>query len=618
MKKFYSLLGLIFFVIIVNAQNPLLYALTSAGGASGKGAIIKYDVSSNQLTASYSFAGPDGEAPQGSLVQATNGLFYGMTRNGGANNLGVIFSFNPYTNSYTRLYDFGGVDGARPHGSLIQANNGILYGMTTYGGIMDRGVIFSYNIQESVYTKLYNFTGPVDGRETPNADDGSLPYGSLVQATDGKLYGMTSNGGLNYFGIAFSFDIASSSLVKFLHFGLNGGPMASFIQAADGFLYYTTNGGAGESSRVWLGYLGSTKPGFVTHPFGTATGTHPLASLLEASDGKLYGTTTKGGILTNPGTITFGAIYSYDHLTYEYKAILFNGADGDRPGGSLMQASNGKLYGMTTRGGINNLGVVYSLDITTFTRSKLQDFNGSNGANPELGHFTELKIKCTTPVVSIADAKAMQKGVEANTVYKGYAPASGITLEATTAEDNGYSFLWSNGATTKSIYVSPGAATTYSVTVTNTSGCTATASKEVNVVDVRCGNGNDKVMVCKVQGNKAKENVLCISPGAVAAQITGGALLGSCGTNTVASKENTLEILASPNPTSSSFTLSIKSKSNEAIQLVIYDAMGRAIETRTIKGNQSLQMGSSYKAGIYYIEAVQGKEKESVKVVKSK
>ena len=36
MKKFYSLLGLIFFVIIVNAQNPLLYALTSAGGASGK------------------------------------------------------------------------------------------------------------------------------------------------------------------------------------------------------------------------------------------------------------------------------------------------------------------------------------------------------------------------------------------------------------------------------------------------------------------------------------------------------------------------------------------------------------------------------------------------------
>src|SRR6187551_730349 len=133
MKKFYSLLGLIFFVIIVNAQNPLLYALTSAGGASGKGAIIKYDVSNNQLTASYSFTGPDGEAPQGSLVQASNGLFYGMTRNGGVNNLGVIFSFNPCTNTYAKLYDFGGVDGAQPYGALIQARNGLLYGMTTFG-----------------------------------------------------------------------------------------------------------------------------------------------------------------------------------------------------------------------------------------------------------------------------------------------------------------------------------------------------------------------------------------------------------------------------------------------------------------------------------------------------
>src|SRR6187399_1668829 len=117
MKKVYFLICLIFFVIIVSAQNPVLYALTSAGGTAGKGAIIKYDVSGNQLSATYSFSGPDGEAPQGSLVQATNGLFYGMTRNGGVNNLGVIFSYDPCTNTYSKLYDFGGVDGAQPHGA---------------------------------------------------------------------------------------------------------------------------------------------------------------------------------------------------------------------------------------------------------------------------------------------------------------------------------------------------------------------------------------------------------------------------------------------------------------------------------------------------------------------
>src|SRR5687768_15415968 len=241
MKKFYCLLGLISFVIIVNAQNPVLYALTSAGGVSGKGAIIKYDVSSNQLTANYSFSGPDGEAPQGSLVQTSSGLFYGMTRNGGVNNLGVIFSFNPYANTYTKIYDFGGVDGARPSGSFIQASNGILYGMTTYGGIADKGVIFSYNIQDRVYTKLHDFTGPVNFWG-PIEADGARPYGSLLQSPDGKLYGLTSAGGDLGTGIAFSFDIASSSLVKLWNFGVNGFPTASFIQGADGFFYYTTYG----------------------------------------------------------------------------------------------------------------------------------------------------------------------------------------------------------------------------------------------------------------------------------------------------------------------------------------------------------------------------------------
>jgi hypothetical protein len=65
--------------------------------------------------------------------------------------------------------------------------------------------------------------------------DGARPFGSLPQSTDNKLYGLTSAGGDLGTGIAFSFDIVSSLLVKLLNFGINGFPIASFIQGADGF-----------------------------------------------------------------------------------------------------------------------------------------------------------------------------------------------------------------------------------------------------------------------------------------------------------------------------------------------------------------------------------------------
>lgn len=55
---------------------------------------------------------------------------------------------------------------------------------------------------------------------------------------------------------------------------------------------------------------------------------------------------------------------------------------------------------------------------------------------------------------------------------------SGLTLDAGNA---GSTYLWSTGATTQSIIVGPMSATTYSVTVTNAGGCSASDSKTVNI-----------------------------------------------------------------------------------------------------------------------------------------
>jgi len=55
-------------------------------------------------------------------MQATNGKLYGMTTNGGANDLGVLFEYDITTDTYTEILDFDRTNGSQPYGSLIELN----------------------------------------------------------------------------------------------------------------------------------------------------------------------------------------------------------------------------------------------------------------------------------------------------------------------------------------------------------------------------------------------------------------------------------------------------------------------------------------------------------------
>lgn len=82
-----------------------------------------------------------------------------MTFQGGTNNVGVIFSFDPSTTVYTKLKDFDNNSGAYPQGNFMQASDGKLYGMTSSGGTIGSGVIFSFDPSTSVYTKIEDYAG---------------------------------------------------------------------------------------------------------------------------------------------------------------------------------------------------------------------------------------------------------------------------------------------------------------------------------------------------------------------------------------------------------------------------------------------------------------------------
>jgi len=153
--------------------------------------------------------------PYGGLTLASNGLLYGLVYQGGDSNLGVLFEYDPSTNILTKRVDFDGVsNGSYPYGNLIEASNGKLYGVNFEGGTSNDGTLFEYNTTTNMLTKLVDFN---------SSTVGANPKGSLIQSSNGKLYGYTSLGGTSNKGVVFEYDILLNTIVKKMDFtGANG------------------------------------------------------------------------------------------------------------------------------------------------------------------------------------------------------------------------------------------------------------------------------------------------------------------------------------------------------------------------------------------------------------
>jgi uncharacterized repeat protein (TIGR03803 family) len=154
--------------------------------------------------------------------------FYGLTSFGGANNRGVIFEWNPSTNIYTKKIDFSNAEGGKPYGnSSLTPYNGKFYGMTVGGGANDKGVIFEWNPSTNIYTKKMDFDGL----------NGSYPAISLTLLND-KFYGITNMGGIDDLGVIFEWDPHTNIYTKKMDFiGINPGGHISNLTLSGGKFY---------------------------------------------------------------------------------------------------------------------------------------------------------------------------------------------------------------------------------------------------------------------------------------------------------------------------------------------------------------------------------------------
>lgn len=165
------------------------------------------------------------------------------------------------------------------------------------------------------------------------------------------------------------------------------------------------------------------------------------------------------------------------------------------------------------------------------------------------------------------------------TLYRGYDPLACATLAPVVNGADPATLVWSNGLTGPSLQVCDTASAWYQVTLTDDTACTAMDSVFVNVVDVRCGNNGNKVLVCHVPpGNPANAHTICISANGVPAHLAHGCRLGACAPPPADSTATgDLQVNITPNPVDEAATVRVHSAVDQRVRVRVVDAMGRAL-----------------------------------------
>jgi len=194
---------------LVQGTDGDFYGVTVAGGTSNLGVIFKM-TPSGAVHVLHNFAGTDGSAAFYALIQANDGNFYGTTYRGGSIGNGVVFKITPGGDySVVHNLNLSNGDGDGPSSGLIQASNGLLYGVTGSVNSGNYGTIYSVDINTGIFTTLYSFT---------DTTDGDNPQSPLRQHTNGLLYGCTFSGGDfsvcagHGCGVFFSLDVGAPAL----------------------------------------------------------------------------------------------------------------------------------------------------------------------------------------------------------------------------------------------------------------------------------------------------------------------------------------------------------------------------------------------------------------------
>jgi uncharacterized repeat protein (TIGR03803 family) len=304
------------------------------------------------------------------LIQGADGALYGTALADGQNGYGGVFRLNPDGTGFSVLkYMDNATTGGYPSASLIQGSDGALYGTAREGGSNDCGTVFRLNADGTGFTVLKHLDYAACRTEA-----------GLTQGMDGALYGTA--GSMEVFKL--NTDGTDFTVLKHLQNG--GESTATLLQGPDGALYGTATGGEYPASGNGMVFkLNTDGTGFnVLHDFDdrATMGLRPLAGLTRGTDGALYGMTAADG------SGEFGTVFKLNADGTGFRLLhSFDGATtGGYPHSPLILGTDGALYGTARDGGSSDDGTVFKLNPDGTGFSVLLNLESpTTGAHPMAG-----------------------------------------------------------------------------------------------------------------------------------------------------------------------------------------------------------------------------------------
>ena len=322
------------------ASDGNFYGVTQSSGPAGGGTVYRISTGGSfSVVHAFTTSGAQGKTPLAGLIQGADGALYGTTQAGDIEGDGMgdgtLYQLT-LTGSFAVLHFFdfetSGVGGYAPNTSLVQGSDGNFYGVTREGGDNGAGTVYRLGADGS-FTNLYSFKGTTDG---------STPLGPLVEGNNGVFYGLTTEGGGSNRGTFFS--ITGSGTLTTVRTLITGDPLLTsqttgLTKSGDGTFYLTAASGTSGTGAI----LQFTTTGVITtvYPFiapasNTIVGRLPVAPLTQAQDGSFYGTTSSGGA-SGYGTV-------YHLVVYPYPPFFIGQVDLDN-GVKYLSFPNGNFFG---------------------------------------------------------------------------------------------------------------------------------------------------------------------------------------------------------------------------------------------------------------------------------
>jgi uncharacterized repeat protein (TIGR03803 family) len=449
--------GLVPFGTLAFDDAGTLYGTTEQGGDFNGGTVFRMDTDGTDYEVLYSFGDVgDGYYPDAGLVLDGAGNLYGTTNAGGTAEAGTVFTITTSGTGYAVLHSFTGgtSDGSFPYASLVLDEAGFLYGTTYQGGASELGTVFTIKTTGADFKVLHSFGS--------DKSDGTYPYSALALDGEGNLFGTTVSGGsASPLGTLFTLKTTGEKFAVIHSFagGASDGrnPYASLLLAG-GILYGTSyRGGASDAGTVFAITTGGIDL-VVLHSFAGAPleGAYPRAALLYDGASTLFGTTSTGG------ASDLGALFSVrtDGTGFTVLHSFLGGAsDGALAYAAVVSDGEGNLFGTTYQGGVNNRGTVYTIKDNGSGFAVLHSFAGgtTDGSLPYAGLVLDgSRLYGTTfrggasdlgTVFSLqtdGDDFAVLHSFAGGTVGDGSFPRAGLVLDG---DGNLYGTTYTGGAT---------------------------------------------------------------------------------------------------------------------------------------------------------------------------